>query len=182
MILIIKSNHSLSTLLTDRSSGWWATQWVTVQSISILTHSLSEWSEHSSHTVMTMNTIDSKERHSWWNTLLIVQINSLNHYSQHSDLTSPSLTIPFVSLIHPILSLVMKNRLLFVSIHRNFCPTNSLHWSEWDWGWMWSWTIRVTIQHSFASSAVVDDNQIWSLPSEFESHCQVSVYSTVISH
>ena len=25
MILIIKSNHSPSTLLTDRSSGWWAT-------------------------------------------------------------------------------------------------------------------------------------------------------------
>lgn len=25
MILIIKSTHSLSTILTDRSSGWWAT-------------------------------------------------------------------------------------------------------------------------------------------------------------
>ena len=128
MILIIKSTHSLSTILTDRSSGWWATQWVTIQSISILTHSLSEWSEHNSYTVMTMNTIDSKEKDSWWNTLLILQINSLNHYSQHSEV---------ISILHPSLfhlshssipySLVMKNRLLFVSIHTNLCPTNSLH-------------------------------------------------------
>ena len=38
MILIIKATHSLSTILTDRSSGWWATPSVTIQFISILTH------------------------------------------------------------------------------------------------------------------------------------------------
>ena len=85
MIVIIKSTHSLSTILTDRSSGWWTTPSVTIQSISILTHSLSEWSEHNSYTVMTMNTIDSKGKDSWWNTLLILQINYLNHYSLHSE-------------------------------------------------------------------------------------------------
>ena len=92
MILIIKSTHSPSTILSDRSSGWWATPWVTIQSI--LTHSLSQWSEHNSYTVMTMNTIDSKEKDSWWNTLRILQINSLNHYSQHSEV---------ISILHPSL-------------------------------------------------------------------------------
>ena len=105
MILIIKSTHSLS-ILTDRSSGWWATQWVTIQSISILTHSLSEWSEHNCHTVMTMNTIDSKEMDSWcwtlfWSyrsTLSIIILNtvkwfqqSISHYS--NCLTHPSHTL-----------------------------------------------------------------------------------------
>ena len=37
MIVIIKSTHSLSILITDRFNGWWATQWITIQSISILT-------------------------------------------------------------------------------------------------------------------------------------------------
>ena len=53
--------------------------------------------------------------------------------TEWTDLNNPSLTIPLVSLIHPLLSLVMKNRLLFVSIHTNLCPTNSLHSSESDW-------------------------------------------------
>ena len=47
--------------------------------------------------------------------------------TQWSDFNTPSLTIPFVSLIHLIFSLVMKDRLLFVSIHTNLCPTNTLH-------------------------------------------------------
>ena len=93
MILIIKSTHSLSILLTDRSSGWWATPWVTIH---LHSHTLSEWSEHNSYTVMTMNTIDSKEKDSWWNTLRILQINSLNHYSQHSEVIS----ILHLSLFH----------------------------------------------------------------------------------
>ena len=120
MILIIKSTHSLSILLTDRSSGWWDTPWVTIH---LHSHSLSEWSEHNSYTVMTMNTIDSKEKDSWWNTLLILQINSLNHYSQHSEVIS------ILHLSHSSIpySLVMKDRLLFVSIHTNLCPTNTLH-------------------------------------------------------
>ena len=106
MILIIKSTHSLSTILTDRSSGWWATPSVTIQSISILTHSLSEWSEHNSYTVMTMNTIDSKEKESWcrtlfWSyrsTLSLIILNtvkwfqySIPHYS--ICLTHPSHTL-----------------------------------------------------------------------------------------
>ena len=33
--------------------------------IHLHSHRLSEWSEHNSYTVMTMNTIDSKEKHSW---------------------------------------------------------------------------------------------------------------------
>ena len=92
MILIIKSTHSPS-ILTDRSSGWWATPWVTIH---LHSHSLSEWSEHNSYTVMTMNTIDSKEMHSWcwtlfWSyrsTLSIIILNtvkwfqySISHYS-----------------------------------------------------------------------------------------------------
>ena len=126
MILIIKSTHSLSTLLTDRSSGWWATPWVTIQFISILTHSLSEWSEHNSYTVMTMNTIDSKEKDSWWNTLLILQINSLNHYSQHSEVIS----ILHLSLFHLSHSSIPYSLLLwrtdcysFQSIRISVLPT-----------------------------------------------------------
>ena len=140
MILIIKSTHSLSTLLTDRSSDWWATQWV---SIHLHSHSLSQWSEHNSYTVMTMNTIDSKEKDSWWNTLLILEINSLfiiTISTEWSDLNNPSLTIPFVSLINTILSVVRKDRLLFVSIHRNLCPTNTLHCSQIN-DWLWDITI-----------------------------------------
>ena len=144
MILIIKSTHSLSTILTDRSSGWWATQWVTVQFISILTHSLSEWLEHNSYTVMTMNTIDSKEKHSWYehSSDLTDQLSLHHHHSslstQWSDLNNPSLLLI------------------------------SFHCSGWDWGWVWTWTIRVAIQISYASGAVVCEVHVTSQPSEFD--------------
>ena len=124
MIMIIKSTHSPSTiLLTDRSSGWWTTPSVTIH---LHSHSLSESSEHNSYTVMTMNTIDSKGKESWWNTLLILQINSLNHYSQHSEVIS----ILHLSLFHLSHSSIPYSLLLwrtdcysFQSIRISVLPT-----------------------------------------------------------
>ena len=56
----------------------------------------------------------------------IDQLSQSLFSTQGSDLNTPSLTIPFVSLIHPILSLVVKDSLLFVSIQTNLCPTSTL--------------------------------------------------------
>ena len=127
MILIIKSTHSLSTILTDRSSGWWATPWV---SIHLHSHSLiiriirtqfihshdNEYNRFKREGFMMEHSSDPTD-----------QLSQSLFSTQWSDFNTPSLTIPFVSLIHLIFSLVMKDRLLFVSIHTNLCPTNSLH-------------------------------------------------------
>ena len=89
MILIIKSTHSLSTILTDRSSGWWATPNPSPFSFIIrmirtqFIHSHdSEYNRFKREGIMMLNT------------LLILQINSLNHYSQHSEV---------ISILHPSL-------------------------------------------------------------------------------
>ena len=73
-----------------------------------------------------MNTIDSKEKESWWNTLLILQINSLNHYSQHSEVIS----ILHLSLFHLSHSSIPYSLLLwrtdcysFQSIRISVLPT-----------------------------------------------------------
>ena len=126
MIVIIKSTYSLSTILTDRSSGWWATPSVTIHLHShshiirmirtqfIHSHD-NEYNRFKREGFM-MNTSDPTD-----------QLSQSLFSTQWSDFNTPSLTIPFLSLIHPILSLVVKDRLLFVSIHTNLCPTNTLH-------------------------------------------------------
>ena len=132
MILIIKSTHSLSTILTDRSSGWWATPNSSPFSLIIriirtqFTHSHdNEYNRFKREGFMMEHSSDPTD-----------QLSQSLFSTQWSDFNTPSLTIPFVSLIHPILSLVMKDRLLFVSIHTNLCPTNSLHcYHLYDWLW-----------------------------------------------
>ena len=124
MILIIKSTHSLSTILiTDRSSGWWATPNSSPFSLIIrmirtqFIHSHdNEYNRFKREGFMIEHSSDPTD-----------QLSQSLFSTEWSDFNSPSLTIPFVSLIHPILSLVIKDRLLFVSIHMNLCPTNSLH-------------------------------------------------------
>ena len=123
MILIIKSTHSLSTILTDRSSGWWATPNPSPFSLIIrmirtqFTHSHdNEYNRFKREGFMIEHSSDPTD-----------QLSQSLFSTQWSDFNTPSLTIPFVSLIHPILSLVIKDRLLFVSIHTNLCPTNTLH-------------------------------------------------------
>ena len=123
MILIIKSTHSLSILLTDRSSGWWATPNSSPFSLTIrmirtqFIHSHdNEYNRFKREGFVIEHSSDPTDQLSQW-----------LFSTQWSDFNTPSLTIPFVSLIHPIPSLVVKDRLLFVSIHTNLCPTNSLH-------------------------------------------------------
>ena len=123
MILIIKSTHSLSTLLTDRSSGWWATPNPSPFSLIIrmirtqFPHSHdNEYNRFKREGFIMEHSSDPTD-----------QLSQSLFSTQWSDFNTPSLTIPFVSLIHPILSLVVKDRLLFVSIHTNLCPTNTLH-------------------------------------------------------
>ena len=123
MILIIKSNHSLSILLTDRSSGWWATPNSSPFSLIIrmirtqFIHSHdNEYNRFKREGFMMEHSSDPTD-----------QLSLSLFSTQWSDFNTPSLTIPFLSLIHPILSLVMKDRLLFVSIHTNLCLTNTLH-------------------------------------------------------
>ena len=123
MILIIKSTHSLSILLTDRSSGWWATPNSSPFSLTIrmirtqFIHSHdNEYNRFKREGFVMEHSSDPTD-----------QLSQSLFSTQWSDLNTPSLTIPFVSLLHPIISLVMKDRLLFVSIHTNLCPTNSLH-------------------------------------------------------
>ena len=122
MILIIKSTHSLS-ILTDRFSGWWATPNSSPFSLIIrmirtqLPHSHdNEYNRFKREGFMMEHSSDPTD-----------QLSQSLFSTQWSDFNTPSLTIPFVSLIHPILSVVMKDRLLFVSIHTNLCPTNTLH-------------------------------------------------------
>ena len=126
MILIIKSTHSLSTILiTDRSSGWWATPSVTIQSI--LTHYPNDQNTIHTQSWQWIQSIQKRRIHdrslfwSYRSTLSIIILNtvkwfqySISHYS--ICLTHPSHTLS-----------VVKDRLLFVSIHRNLCPTNTLH-------------------------------------------------------
>ena len=122
MILIIKSTHSLSTILTDRSSGWWATPNSSPFSFIIrmirtqFIHSHdNEYNRFKREGFMMEHSSDPTD-----------QLSQSLFSTQWSDFNTSSLTIPFVSLLHPIISLVMKDRLLFVSIHTNLCLTNSL--------------------------------------------------------
>ena len=57
--------HSLSINNTHRSIQWLMSYTMSNNSIHLHSHTLSQWSEHNSYTVMTMNTIDSKEKDSW---------------------------------------------------------------------------------------------------------------------
>lgn len=124
MILIIKSTHSLSTILTDRSSGWWATPNPSPFS---LTHYPNDQNTIHTQSWQWIQSIQKEGFMMEHSSDPTDQLSQSLFSTQWSDFNTPSLTIPFVSLIHPILSLVMKDRLLFVSIHTNLCPTNTLH-------------------------------------------------------
>ena len=103
MILIIKSTHSLS-ILTDRSSGWWATLWVTIQSISILTDYPNDQNTIATQSWQWIQSIQKRRIHdrtlfsSYRSTLSIIILNtvkwfqySISHYS--ICLTHPSHTL-----------------------------------------------------------------------------------------
>ena len=142
MILIIKSTHSLSILLTDRSSGW-ATPNPSPFSLIIpmirtqFIHSHNnEYNRFKREGFMIEHSSDPTD-----------QLSLSLFSTQWSDLNNPSLTIPFVSLIHPILSLIVKDRLLFVSIQTNLCPTNTLHYYH-LYDWLWDITILFHIHSS----------------------------------
>ena len=90
MILIIKSTLSLS-ILTDRSSGWWATP-----NSSPFSHIIRMIRTQFIHSHDNEYNRFKREGFMMLNTLLILQINSLNHYSQHSEVIS----IPHPSLFH----------------------------------------------------------------------------------
>ena len=123
MILIIKSTHSLSTTLTDRSSGWWATPWV---SIHLHSHSLiirmirtqfihshdNEYNRFKREGFMIEHSSDPTD-----------QLSQSLFSTQWSDLNTPSLTIPFLSLIHPILLLWRTDCYSFQSIRISLLPT-----------------------------------------------------------
>ena len=104
MILIINSTHSLSILLTDRSSGWWATQWITIQFISILTHYPNDQNTIHTQSWQWIQSIQKRRTHdrtlfwSYRSTLSIIILNtvkwfqySISHYS--ICLTHPSHTL-----------------------------------------------------------------------------------------
>ena len=119
MILIIKSTHSLSTILTDRSSGWWATPNSSPFSLIIrmirtqFIHSHdNEYNRFKREGFMMEHSSDPTD-----------QLSQSLFSTQWSDFNTPSLTIPFVSLIHPILSLWRTDYYSFQSIRISVLPT-----------------------------------------------------------
>ena len=108
MTVIIKATHSLSILITDRSSGWWATP--NSSPFSLIIRMIRTQVIHSHD-----NEYNRFKREAFMllNSLRILQINSLNHYSQHSEVIS----ILHLSLFHLSYSSIPYSLLLW----RTYC-------------------------------------------------------------
>ena len=148
MIVIIESTHSLSTILiTDRSSGWWATP--NSFPFSLIIRMIRTQFIHSHDNEY--NRFKREEFMIEHSSDLTDQLSLHHHHSslstQWSDLNNPSLLLI------------------------------SFHCSGWDWGWVWTWTIRVAIQISYASGAVVCEVHVTSHPSEFHPDSLSSFFS-----
>ena len=160
MILIIKSTHSLSTILiTDRSNGWWATP--NSSPFSLIIRMIRAQFTHSHD-----NEYNRFKREGFMMEYSSDPTDQLSHSlfsTQWSDFNTPSLTIPFVSLIHPILSCYEGQ----VAIRFN--PYESLsyqHSSLLSSLWLWDitivsdyplWYISIPLHHSPSTNTSSED-------------------------